>query len=140
MGKKFLGMSKIFSGLQQHLGQAQAALGDVQRRVTQQALEATGLAEKTEEDDAPELVEHYKLEAFLKKLYQRTDKYMRAMNDACEMSYALAEEFVDAFADEEGMCGAAAQVAVPSPCPHPRPLPLPRPRPLSKPRLKFTLR
>jgi len=101
-------MSSFFKSVQQQAEKAAAAAQDVQRRVTQQALEAAGIAEKTEDDDEPELVKHHKLDKFLKTLYERTDKYMRAVNGACDMTYSVADDFVDVL-ENGSLCAAAEQ-------------------------------
>lgn len=70
---------------------------DAQRRVTQHALEAAGMADKTEDDDAlPELKAHMRVDASLRKLYKHTDAYLRAVNAMNEASKALADDFAEA--------------------------------------------
>ena len=81
--------------LKHRVHDAGAAIQDAQRRVTQQALEAAGMADKTavEDEDMAELVHHQKLESFLRRSYSHADKFMRAMNSMCEMSRSLADEY-----------------------------------------------
>lgn len=92
-------MSMLKAGLdnlKHRVHDAGAAIQDAQRRVTQQALEAAGMADKTaaDEEDMAELVHHQKLESFLRKSYSHADKFMRAMNSMCEMSRSLADEYL----------------------------------------------
>ena len=50
-----------------------------------EALEAAGMSERKggHEEDLDEVLEHQKLDAFLRKAYAHSDKYMRAMNSMC---------------------------------------------------------
>ena len=73
-------LSGLASQLSKKALDAGSALADAQRRVTQQAMEATGMADKTEEDEPAELQLHNKLEGFMRRAYKHTDQYMRAMN------------------------------------------------------------
>lgn len=79
----------------QFLREAGSALSDVHRRVTQQAMEATGMTEKSEEDD-PEVRAHQRLDAMLKRMNKHTDAYLRAMSSMCQASRELAEDFAAA--------------------------------------------
>ena len=92
-------LSGLASQLSKKALDAGSALADAQRRVTQQAMEATGMAEKTEEDEPAELQLHAKLEAFMRRSYKHTDQYMRALNSVCEMSSALADDFAELIDD-----------------------------------------
>ena len=92
-------LSGLASQLSKKALDAGSALADAQRRVTQQAMEATGMAEKTEEDEPAELQLHTKLEAFMRRSYKHTDQYMRALNSVCEMSAALADDFAELIDD-----------------------------------------
>jgi hypothetical protein len=92
-------LSGLASQLSKKALDAGSALADAQRRVTQQAMEATGMAEKTEEDEPAELRLHNKLESFMRRSYKHTDQYMRALNSVCEMSAALADDFAELIDD-----------------------------------------
>ena len=92
-------LSGLASQLSKKALDAGSALADAQRRVTQQAMEATGMAEKTEEDEPAELQMHNKLEAFMRRSYKHADQYMRALNSMCEMSAALADDFAELIDD-----------------------------------------
>ena len=92
-------LSGLASQLSKKALDAGSALADAQRRVTQQAMEATGMAEKTEEDEPAELQLHTKLESFMRRSYKHTDQYMRALNSVCEMSAALADDFAELIDD-----------------------------------------
>ena len=59
---------------------------------SQQALEAAGYADKSDDDDnLPELKAHLRIDGHLRKLYKHTDAYLRAVNTMCEgtKSFAL---------------------------------------------------
>ena len=71
---------------------AGSAIQDAQRRVTQQVLEATGNAERTElEDELPELATHHKLEGVLKRLHHQTEKYYRSVHSLCQLSAQISQ-------------------------------------------------
>jgi hypothetical protein len=101
-------LSGLASQLSKKALDAGSALADAQRRVTQQAMEATGMADKTEEDEPAELQLHNKLEGFMRRAYKHTDQYMRAINSMCEMSSALADDFADLI-DDPALREVAAQ-------------------------------
>mmetsp|Transcript_1323 Transcript_1323/g.2596 ORF Transcript_1323/g.2596 Transcript_1323/m.2596 type:complete len:649 (+) Transcript_1323:47-1993(+) len=103
-------LGSALSDLKGRMADAGSALQEAQRRMSQQALEAAGLSERTDGlDDAPELRTHAQLESSLRKLYERSEKYMRAMNTLSDVSRALADEFMDAFDDEPDLKAVAAQ-------------------------------
>ena len=63
-------LGSIMSELRAKAHEAGSALQDAQRRISQQALEAAGVAEKTEiAEDVSELQTHAKLEVALRKLF-----------------------------------------------------------------------
>ena len=101
-------LSGFASQLSKKALDAGSALADAQRRVTQQAMEATGMAEKTEEDEPAELQKHHKLEAFMRRAYKHTDQYMRALDSLCEMSSAMADDFAELI-DDPALRDLAAQ-------------------------------
>jgi len=103
-------LGSVMSDLRAKAQEAGSALQDAQRRISQQALEAAGVAEKTElAEDVPELQTHAKLEAALRKLFSLTEKYMRAINAMSEASLALADEFTGLF-EEPSMHAVAQQL------------------------------
>ena len=101
-----MNFGSIASNLQAKAQEVASMAKDTQRRMTQQALEAAGMAEKTEDDSVPELAQHARMERFLRKLYEHTDSYMRSVNGMMEASKALAEDFADVL-DEPALAGAA---------------------------------
>ena len=71
--------------LKHRVSDAGNAIRDAQKHVTSAALEAAGMSERKggHEEDLDEVLEHQKLDAFLRKAYAHSDKYMRAMNSMC---------------------------------------------------------
>ena len=89
-----MNFGSIAANLQSKAQDALSIAKDTQRRMTQQALEAAGMAEKSEDESSvPELAQHARMEKFLRKLYEHTDSYMRHVNGMMEASRALAEDF-----------------------------------------------
>lgn len=72
------------------------AIKAVQR--TQQAiLEKVGMADKTDDDQCPEIDTHHMLDEQLRKLYRHVDVYMRRLNAVAEAADDVAEDFADIF-------------------------------------------
>ena len=89
-----MNFGSIAANLQSKAQDALSIAKDTQRRMTQQALEAAGMAEKSEDESSvPELAQHARMEKFLRQLYEHTDSYMRHVNGMMEASRALAEDF-----------------------------------------------
>mmetsp|Transcript_2882 Transcript_2882/g.8487 ORF Transcript_2882/g.8487 Transcript_2882/m.8487 type:complete len:176 (+) Transcript_2882:47-574(+) len=92
-------LASLSAELKSKVQDASSAISNVRERVTQQMLEGTGLADKTEEEEFPELEAHARIDAFLRRLYDHSDKYMRALNQVVEMSRILAEDFASVIDD-----------------------------------------
>ena len=105
LGKDFVGH------LKSKVQDAGAAIQDAQRRVTQQVLEATGNADRSDFDDEPEMRTHLKLEGLLKRLYPLTDKYYRAVHGLCELTTQMAQEFATELDDEPELQQLAQELA-----------------------------
>jgi len=91
-------LASLSAELKSKVQDAGSALSDVRSRVTQQVIDAAG-GGAAEEDEIPELQQHARIDASLRRLYERSDKYMRALNQVCEMSRALSEDFANVLAD-----------------------------------------